>query len=58
MCVQQMDNKFYLIISQQNDVGFLFIYFSYKNRKGTISSPINLNCFSVYMVADVRITLE
>lgn len=33
MCVQQMDNKFYLIISQQNDVGFLFIYFPIKIGK-------------------------
>lgn len=30
MCVQQMGNKFYLVISQQNDVGFLFIFFPTK----------------------------
>ena len=33
MCVQQMDNKFYLIISQQNDVGFLCIFFPIKIKK-------------------------
>ena len=28
MCVQQMDNKFHLIISQQNDVGCFYLKFS------------------------------
>lgn len=43
-----MGNKFYLIISQQNDVGFLFIFFFPTKIKMEQLAHTDLNCFSVY----------